>query len=350
MQDNAPVAIVTGASTGIGYRTARNLVLRGYTVVIATRSPQAGQLAAENLNIDAARAPHSSRGSSFLEGGSPFQGSALFLPLDVSKLSSVRNFADGLPASLRSRLHVLVLNAGISGFGLSREQRKTGDDFETIFATNFLGHFFLARLLLEALRETAARQVGPGCAPVRVVALASVTHRLLPDRAPDWAAVIAGRGGNQYAHSKLAALLLAGRLQRELVGTGVQAVAVNPGAVNSDIWRAISPGTACWFRPFMRAFFLTPEQGSATSVAAATAVEVGGARLDAPGGALLYLSPYSSPAWAQRAGGWAALLFDALGPFRGASPMLPTRLATDEKAADALWAACEAALARTQVL
>jgi retinol dehydrogenase-12 len=349
MQENAPVAIVTGASTGIGYRTARNLVLRGYQVVVATRDPHAGALAAENLNIDAARAPHNGPGTTFLEGGSPHQGSALFLPLDVSRLSSVRNFADGLPHSIRSRLHVLVLNAGISGFGLSREQRTTPDDFETIFATNFLGHFYLVRLLLEALRETAARQVGPGAAPVRVVTLASVTHRLVPDRAPDWAAVIAGRSGNQYAYSKLAALLLAGRLQRELVGTGVQAVAVNPGAVNSQIWRHISPRTACWFRPFMRCFFLTPEQGAATSVAAATAAEVGGARVDAPGG-VLYLSPYASPAWAQRAGGWAALLFDALGPFRGPAPMLPTLLATDEKAAEALWAACEAALGRNQVL
>jgi retinol dehydrogenase-12 len=338
-QDSAPVAIVTGSSTGIGYRTARSLCLKGYHVIIATRDARAGALAAENLNIDAARTPLSANpGSSFLEGGSPHQGSAIFLPLDVSSLSSVRAFADGLPASTKRRLHVLVCNAGISGFGLSRERRTTADGYETIFATNFLGHFLLVRLLLEALRESAARQAGAyGSPPVRVVTLASVTHRLVA-QPPDWAAVIAGRSGNQYACSKLAALLLAGRLQRELAGSGVEAVAVNPGAVNSDIWRHISPGTACWFRPFMRWFFLTTEQGAATSVAAATAAEVGGA----------YLSPYRAPACAQRAGGWLALLFDALGPFRGAAPMLPTPLAVDEKAAESLWAACEAALARTQ--
>ena len=350
MEDTAPVAIVTGASTGIGYRTARALVLKGYCVVIATRTPQAGREAAENLNIEAARSASAPR-AGFLDGASAHQGSALYLPLDVSLLASVRAFAEALPSSLRSRLHVLVLNAGISGWGVPRDKRTTVDELEATFANNFVGHFYLVQLLLDALRETAARQAYPGAPPVRVVTLASVTHRLVPAAAPNWSAVLAGggRGGAQYAYSKLAALLLAARLQRELRGTGVAAVAVNPGAVASDIWRHVSPRTACWFRPLMRAFFLTPEQGCATSVAAATAAEVGGVRLDAPG-ALVYLSPYAAPAWAQRWGGWAALAFDTLGPFRGAQVVRPTALAGDERAADALWAACEAAVARKQSL
>ena len=350
MDDTAPVAIVTGASTGIGYRTARALVLRGYCVIIATRSPQAGAIAAENLNIDAARAPHAPTSQRFLDGASPHQGSALFLPLDLSRLSSVRSFAEALPTSLRSRLHVLVLNAGIAGMGLTRATRITPDDLETTFATNFVGHFYLVQLLLDALRETAARQAFPGAPPVRIVTLASVTHRLVPSTPPDWSAVLAGSSrGHQYAYSKLAALLLAGRLQRELKGTGVAAVAVNPGAVASDIWRHVSPRTGCWFRPLMRLCFLTTEQGCATSVAAATAAEVGGVRLDAPG-ALFYLSPYAAPQWAQRAGGWCGLLFDLIGPFRGAQVVRPTPLSGDEKAAEGLWAACEAAIARKQAL
>jgi NAD(P)-dependent dehydrogenase (short-subunit alcohol dehydrogenase family) len=352
-----PVAIVTGANTGIGYQTARGLALRGYTVVLATRSRQAGAEAAERIARDVARAAVNEK-RSFLDGASAHTGSALCLPLDVSSLASVRAFCEGLPPSLAARLTVLVLNAGISGLGLPREERKTADGLERVFATNFLGHFYLVQQLLEPLK-LAASAAPVGAPPARIVALASVTHRIVPAAPPDWSAVITGNargsgGNNQYAYSKLAALLLAGELNRScLVGSGVSAVAVNPGAVNSDIWRSIRPATACWFRPLMRLAFLTTEQGAATSIAAATAREVDGLALDPQPGArapTAYLSPYAAPLWAQRAGGWLALLPDLIGPFRGARAMQPTPLALDAKCAQDLWKTCEAAIATRQGL
>jgi NAD(P)-dependent dehydrogenase (short-subunit alcohol dehydrogenase family) len=349
-----PVAIVTGASTGIGYHTARGLALKGYTVVLATRSAQAGAAAAERITRDAAAAA-ASESRSFLEGASVHTGRAVCLPLDVASLASVRAFAEGLPPALAARLHVLVLNAGISGLGLAREERLTGDDLERVFATNFVGHFYLAQLLLEPLKLTASG-APIGAPPVRIVTLASVTHRLVPAAPPSWPAVLAGTAprGHQYAYSKLAALLFAGELNRTvLAGSGVAAVAVNPGAVNSDIWRAIRPLTACWFRPLMRLTFLTPAQGAATSLAAATEREVGGCALEAQGGAraaTLYLSPYAASSWAQRWGGWAAVLGDLIGPFGGPQVQLPTPLALDAKCARELWATCESAIARKQGL
>ena len=346
MEGSGPVAIVTGSSTGIGYHTALRLAHRGYAVVVATRNSVSGRAAVERIKESVHRASlNETKG--FLDGGNVHKGSAVFRHLDVSSLSSVRAFAEGLPATLTERLHALVLNAGIAGFGIKREERITADDLELVFATNFVGHFYLVQLLLESLKLTASRAF-VGAPPVRIVTLASVTHRLVPRTPIDWNAVLAGRvKGFAYQYSKLAALLFAGELQRQLLGTGVSAVAVNPGAVNSDIWRNIPVPSlvACYTLPVLRCFGLSPAQGCETSVAAATAEEVGGVRLDSPG-ATVYLSPYSSPGWAQRQGGILALLFDTVGPFRGAQVMAPTQQSQDPLAARALWSACEAAIAR----
>ena len=78
-------------------------------------------------------------------------------------------------------------------------------------------------------------------------------------------------------------------LAAELARDRIAAVAVNPGGVASDIWRTFSPAVMLCFRPLQRLLFLNTEQGAATSVAAATAVEPGGRRL--PPGDALYLPP-----------------------------------------------------------
>jgi NAD(P)-dependent dehydrogenase (short-subunit alcohol dehydrogenase family) len=121
-------------------------------VKVTTPEGQAGAAAAERITRDVAKAAIN-ESQSFLEGASVHTGSALFLHLDVSSLASVRAFAEGLPPALAARLHVLVLNAGISGLALARGERTTGDDLERVFATNFVGHFYLVQLLLEPHRH-----------------------------------------------------------------------------------------------------------------------------------------------------------------------------------------------------
>ena len=344
-----PIAIVTGASTGIGFQTARLLARKGYLVVVATRSELTGAAAAARINRELAARP-----PAFLDGEGA-SGEAAFMRLDTASLGSVRAFADAFLARHGGALHALVLNAG-AGARAPGEARLTAEGFEALFATNFLGHFMLTQLLLDALKLTAARAApGGGGAPARVVTLGSVTHRLVR-AAPAWPAVLTGaapRGSSYYALSKLAAVAFAAELQRRLAGTGVAAVAVNPGAVNSDIWRFVSPRTGCWLRPLMRAAFLTPEQGAATSVAAATAAAVpaAGAPAGAPllpvaAPAPLYLSPYAAPAWAQRAGGTLALLFDLIGAPAPPAAQAPAPLGVDERVGGALWDACESAVTR----
>jgi NAD(P)-dependent dehydrogenase (short-subunit alcohol dehydrogenase family) len=345
--EGRPVSIVTGASTGLGFHTALALLKRGHTVIVASHRELSGTEATAQLNrLMALRRP------SFLDGDAP-NGEACFMRLDVSSLASVAAFAAAFLERFRGQLHTLVLNAGISGFGIAPEARRTPEGYERIFATNFLGHFHLTQLLLGALEATAAAgSAAPASSvPVRIVCLGSVTHRLVKE-APSWPAVLTGsaakKGPGQYALSKLAAILFAFELQRRFQdsGSSVSAVAVNPGAVLSDIWRSLPQKHVWWFRPLSRLTFLTPEQGSATSVAACTAGELQGMPLAAP--ARVYLSPYACPGWVQRTGGLLALLFDALGPFAGARPVAPTQLCLDRQLGSALWEACEAAVARTQ--
>ena len=119
--------VVTGANSGIGFETAKALAGRGAHVVLAVRNPDKGEAAAAQM-----------------------EGSVEVRTLDVSDLSSVRAFAADI-----GRVDVLVNNAGILGV----PQGESPDGFELHFATNHLGHFALANLLLP--RPGPCRGCGP---------------------------------------------------------------------------------------------------------------------------------------------------------------------------------------------
>jgi NAD(P)-dependent dehydrogenase (short-subunit alcohol dehydrogenase family) len=328
-----PLAIVTGANTGIGFHTASRLAAKGYHVVVASRSPDKGRSAAAAI----CAAGHS----------------AEFMQVDLALLASTEAFAAAV-SSRFTALHALVLNAGMNTVGLppgSPERFATDSGAELCFATNFLSQWHLAQLLLPLMKATAASPGAAALAPVRLVTLSSVTHWLAPGpvaTVDDWAAVIRGRGASRgnhsYSLSKLAAALFAYELTRRLGDegvTGVAAVAVNPGAVDSDIWRTFPAAVRCACRPFMRAAFLTPAQGSETSVVAASAAaDVRGTPLAS--GA--YLTPYyqlASPPLPES----VAMLTESLGPFAGARVGCSSSASHDAASARALWAACDAAVA-----
>jgi NAD(P)-dependent dehydrogenase (short-subunit alcohol dehydrogenase family) len=138
--------VITGASSGIGYETARALLSAHAEVIIAARDQAKGEQAVQALQT-------------------AYPGSQVhFLPLDLGLLASVRQTVEHFFAHW-NKLDVLINNAAIMATPLG----YTPDGFEQQFATNFLGHFLLAQLLLPALRNAA---------PARVVSLTSGTHRL----------------------------------------------------------------------------------------------------------------------------------------------------------------------------
>ncbi len=224
------VALVTGATGGLGFETSVQLAQQGYTVVMAARDPEAGRAAA-------ARA-------SELSGGR-----CEFLRLDLGSTESVRRAA----AELESRypaLNVLINNAGV----LSRKREVTADGVEAAFGVSHLGHFELTRRLRGALEAGA---------PSRVVNVSSLMHR---KARWDWADPQLEKSWNplrSYANSKLAVIWFTRELARRLPA-GVTAVAVHPGGAATGIFRGLPrpvrwllgkwlPGPAEVAKPIVRA-------------------------------------------------------------------------------------------------
>jgi NAD(P)-dependent dehydrogenase (short-subunit alcohol dehydrogenase family) len=201
------VYIVTGANSGSGFATTKQLAEQGATVVGACR------------RVDAGREAFSDLGS--------IRGSIEIMELDLASLASVRHFAEAFLAQY-DRLDGLVNNAGV----MYPPEGKTEDGFETQFGINYLGHFLLTELLLDTLKASA---------PSRIVGVSSVAHAgmrgiygeidfddLNFDRREYDPAVA-------YAQSKLAVVLHALDLARRLEGTGVSAFSVHPGWIRSNL-------------------------------------------------------------------------------------------------------------------
>lgn len=195
------VAIVTGANSGLGYYTARDLAQHGAQVVLACRGREKAEAALRELK---AAVP---------------DAQVEVMPLDLADLDSIAAFVKAFKARYQ-RLDILHNNAGVMALPLTR----TKQGFESQIGTNHLGHFALTGQLFDVLRAT------PGA---RVVNTASLAHRWtrgldLGDlnwehkRYKKWDA---------YGKSKLANLLFTYELQRRLAksGASVIGVAAHPG-------------------------------------------------------------------------------------------------------------------------
>jgi NAD(P)-dependent dehydrogenase (short-subunit alcohol dehydrogenase family) len=180
-------AIVTGANSGLGEITARELARVGAHVILACRNTAKGDAAAAGMT-----------------------GSVEVRALDLQNLASVREFAEGI-----DKVDVLVNNAGI----MAVPYAQTVDGFESQIGTNHLGHFALTNLLLPKISE-------------RVVTVSSMMHLLgkisrkdLNFKSRPYSAWLA------YGQSKLANLLFTKDLQRRLslAGSSVRALTAHPG-------------------------------------------------------------------------------------------------------------------------
>ena len=231
---------VTGANSGIGRALVEALAARGGTIVLATRSEERTRPLLEELQRR--------------NGG----GQIRWIHLDVADLSSVRRAADeflatGLP------LDVLVNNAGIAGTrGLSPE------GYDVTYATNHIGPFLLTDLLMPALRKSAQG---------RVVNVASAAHKMIKDM--DWSGLerrtAAKRSAfKDYAFTKLMNILHAKELARRLAGARVTTYSLHPGAVASNVWRAVPQP----IRGLIKLFMLSNEEGAKTPLYCATAPEL----------------------------------------------------------------------------
>ena len=203
------VALVTGASSGIGKSTAIKLAALGWQVIGVGRDPQRSA-AAEAEIAAAARA-----------------GGFTMLRADFTLMAEVKRVADQV-ASRTERLDVLVNNAG----GVRDRQYITAEGTEATFAANHLAPFLLTRELMPLLKASAATRP-PGT--TRVIAVSSTAHRMAEGL--DWDD-LQSLGDVQptfaYGRAKLANILFTRELARRAEPDGIVAQVMHPGRVASN--------------------------------------------------------------------------------------------------------------------
>jgi NAD(P)-dependent dehydrogenase (short-subunit alcohol dehydrogenase family) len=199
------VAVVTGANSGLGLVTARELARAGAEVVVACRDTSKGERAAEDIRRVVSGARLAVR------------------RLDLADLGSVREFAEGL-AGEHAAIDLLINNAGV----MAPPRRLTADGFESQIGTNHLGHFALTGRLLERLEAADAP---------RVVSLSSGAHRIGWMRFDDLNWERRYNNWLAYGQSKLADLLFCFELQRRATAAGsrLKALAAHPGYAATNL-------------------------------------------------------------------------------------------------------------------
>ena len=217
------VAVVTGASSGIGLATAAALARAGASVVLACRTAESGAAALDRIRREQRSAKLS------------------VVPVELSSLESVRAGAATIAAA-HPRLDLLVNNAGVA----VPRRSSTTDGFELVFGTNHLGHFALTGLLLQTL--------APGA---RVVTVSSDAHARdgldLDDIGFEHRRY---RPMSAYAQSKLANMLFGYELQHRLAeaGAAVSSHVVHPGWVATAVQRNLPAPVRALSRAISRTF------------------------------------------------------------------------------------------------
>ena len=240
---SARVALVTGATNGIGRATAQALAAQGVTVIVHGRTRE--------------RAEATSRAIAEATANQAVEP----IVADLAELDQVRRMAAEFRARHR-RLHVLVNNAGLVAF----DRRTTRDGFEAHFGVNHLAPFLLTNLLLETLKASA---------PARVVNVSSALHTRGHIDFDDLQNKRRYGGVRAYANSKLANVLFTTELARRLEVTGVSANSVHPGLVATGLG-ADAKGLIGLGWGVAKVFMMNPKKGARTSVYVATSPEVEG--------------------------------------------------------------------------
>ena len=210
-------AIVTGASSGLGEVTARELARHGASVVMAVRDTDKGERVAEQIR-DAVT-------------GARLEVAAL----DLASLASVRAFA----GEQRQPIDLLINNAGV----MAPPRRLTADGFESQLGTNHLGHFALTGLLLGSLLAAPAP---------RVVTVSSGAHRIGRIHFDNLQGERRYNRWLWYGQSKLANLMFCFELARraQSAGSELRSLAAHPGYAATNLQFA---GPSHWYEKAMMA-------------------------------------------------------------------------------------------------
>ncbi|MFD1513824.1 oxidoreductase [Halomarina rubra] len=252
-------AVVTGANSGLGFETSRELAAAGAHVVLACRDTERGREAATEIREETTDA------------------SLELLELDLADLASIRSFAETF-GRRHDTLDLLVNNAGV----MAIPRRETDDGFEMQFGVNHLGHFALTGLVLDSVRAADAG---------RVVTVSSGAHQRGKVNFGDLHGETDYDEWRAYAQSKLANLLFAYELQRRLRAADAAAISVaaHPGWAATELQKRGPQMRGSRLRAIMmraanRLLAQTAEEGALPILYAATAPDVVGGAYYGPDG------------------------------------------------------------------
>jgi NAD(P)-dependent dehydrogenase (short-subunit alcohol dehydrogenase family) len=250
------VAIVTGANSGLGLSTARELGRAGARVVLGVRNTSKGDQAAATIRSQARGAELEVR------------------QLDLADLESVSEFASAVAAA-HDRVDLLINNAGV----MAAPRRLTKQGFESQFGTNHLGHFGLTGRLLPVLLKARAP---------RVVTVSSLMHRGGKIDFDDLQGERSYSRWGAYQQSKLANLMFCFELQRRAVaaGSALRSLAAHPGYAATNLQSA---GTDRFYERWFMAignklFAQSADMGALPTLYAATFPDLPGGTFVGPGG------------------------------------------------------------------
>lgn len=204
------VAIITGASHGIGKHVAHNLAGRGVHVILACRNEIEG-IRTQNDII-------TSTGNQ----------NVVYMHLDLSSFKSIRMFAEKF-LSTGSRLDILINNANV----LRCQREMTADGVEKTIAVNHFGPFLLTMLLMKRLSQTM---------PSRIINVSHWVHRRYDIDQTDLMNKNRFDAYKVYAQSQLASVYFSFALSQRLLSTGITCNVIHPGvSVHSLINRLVLP-------------------------------------------------------------------------------------------------------------
>ncbi|PVV03645.1 hypothetical protein BB560_001871 [Smittium megazygosporum] len=245
-QSEQPIAIVTGANSGIGYTTSKALMLAGFHVIFACRNKDLATEAMDKIKKE-----------TNLE-------TCEYMHLDLSSFESIHQFTTEFKSKYAS-LKLLVNNAGV----MMCPYLKTKDGIEMQFGTNHVGHFILTNNLLDVLKRSS---------PARIVNVSSLAH-LFADTTIE---KIIERTTNpkkynkiwNYGNSKIANIMFSTLLAKKLSGTGVVVNSLHPGSVNTGLTRYSSFDNNFLVRFIKSILLLSPTAGSLTTIKVATSSDL----------------------------------------------------------------------------
>ncbi|XP_048376480.1 retinol dehydrogenase 11 isoform X2 [Stegostoma tigrinum] len=232
------IILITGANTGIGKETARDLARRGAVIIMACRDTEKGEAAAKEITEETGN------------------GYVVVKKLDLADTKSIREFAKQINEEYQ-HLNILINNAGVMMCPYS----KTVDGFELQLGVNHLGHFLLTFLLIDLVKQST---------PSRIINVSSAAHTMGSINFDDLNSEKSYNSVKAYAQSKLANIMFTRELARKLEGTGVSVFSLHPGVVQTELARHLNPVVRLGLT-MLRPFTKSPSHGAETTIFCAVA-------------------------------------------------------------------------------